>query len=353
MSKSLKYFYLVLAVIILVAGSSFFYRQAVTAPAGSGSERVNFVITPGQGVQEIAEDLKEEKLLNSVFLFQAYVWEQDKEKNFQAGSYSLDPDMSIQEIVNKITSGDTLGNTETIKTIEGWRLDRIAQHLESKELFPAEEFLEVAGYPLVNYSHNNDLPAPRDFSDTFPFLRSKPSEYGLEGYLFPDTYEIYSDASPDDVVIKMLSNFDNKVTDEMMADIEKQGKTLHEIVTMASLLEKEVQTEEDMKIVSGVFWKKIGEDDALRSCASLAYILGEDKARYSTEDTKIESPFNTYQNAGLPPAPVGNPGLQAIKAAIYPTETDYNYFLSPVGSDETIFSRTWEEHLRNKDRYLN
>jgi UPF0755 protein len=150
----------------------------------------------------------------------------------------------------------------------------------------------------------------------------------------------------------MLDNFDRKLNKEMKDDIVATGRSIHEIVTMASLLEKEVRTYEDMRIVSGIFWDKIERGEALRSCATLAYILGENKPTYSTEDTKVDSPFNTYQNPGLPPAPISNPGEKAIRAAIYPTETDYNYFLNTLDTGETIFSRTFEEHKRNKIKYL-
>ena len=171
--------------------------------------------------------------------------------------------------------------------------------------------------------------------------------------MFPDTYRIYIDADLDDIIRKMLGNFDGKLTAKMREDISKQGKTIYEIVTMASLIEKEVRTEKDMKIVSGIFWNRIKNGQALQSCASLAYILGVNKAQYTTEDTKIISPYNTYQNPGLPPGPISNPGIQAIKAAIYPTDTDYNYFLTNPANGETIFSKTFNEHIKNKNKYLN
>jgi UPF0755 protein len=353
MNKVLRYFYItVAAVAAVLIVACIFYRHAIAEPASKKAQEVNFTISAGQGAGDIAQDLKEQGLLRSELIFKTYVWGGGRDKSFKAGRYSLNTNMSVKEIVDKITSGETLKQVETIKIIEGWHLNKIAGYLEDKELFSGEDFLDITGHPLVDYRNNRDLPKPADFSATFDFLRSKPAYYGLEGYLFPDTYEVYKNVSPSNVVVKMLSNFDKKVTDDMRADIQQQGKTLHEIVTMASLLEKEVQTEEEMKIVSGIFWDKIDRGEPLRSCATLAYILGEDKPRYTIADTEIDSPFNTYQNPGLPPSPVGNPGLKAIKAAIYPTETDYNYFLSPLGSDSTVFSKTWEEHLRNKRLYL-
>jgi UPF0755 protein len=138
----------------------------------------------------------------------------------------------------------------------------------------------------------------------------------------------------------------------MKEDIKEQGKTLDEIIIMASVIQKEVSSKEDMDLVSGIFWKKIENSDALRSCATIGYALGENKYRYSIEDTKIDSPYNTYQNAGLPPGPICNPGLQAIKAAIYPKPSDYNYFLSRSDTGETIFSKTFREHEINQQKYL-
>ncbi len=353
MNKTIKYFCIsVASLVVCLVIFWIFCSWVVTTPVSNKAEVVNFVVSSGENVQDIAQNLEEKELLHSVFVFKAYILSKGKEESFKAGHYSLNTSMSIKDIVKKITSGETLKDTRTIKIIEGWTLEKISQYLEDKQMFSQEDLLAVTGYPMVNYGHNKDLGEPLDFSKTFPFLESKPSNYSLEGYIFPDTYEVYKNSSPKNVIVKMLSNFDRKVTEQMMADIQAQGKTLHQIIIMASLLEKEVQTQEEMKIVSGIFWKKIDRGEPLCSCATLAYILGEDKAKYSITDTKIDSPFNTYQNTGLPPTPVCNPGIKAIRAAIYPTQTDYNYFLSPLGSDNTVFSKTRQEHLRNKQLYL-
>lgn len=107
-----------------------------------------------------------------------------------------------------------------------------------------------------------------------------------------------------------------------------------------------------MKIVSGIFWDRIANGQRLESCATLAYILGESKPQYTLADTQINSPYNTYRNDGLPPTPINNPGLKAIRAALYPTKTDYNYFLSRPDTGETVFSKIYQEHLANKAKYL-
>ncbi|MDP2736501.1 MAG: endolytic transglycosylase MltG, partial [bacterium] len=135
-------------------------------------------------------------------------------------------------------------------------------------------------------------------------------------------------------------------------EIKKQNKTIFEIVTMASIIEKEVRSTDDMKIVSGIFWNRIKNGQGLESCATLAYILGVNKPQYSVEDTKIDSPYNTYKYRGLPPGPIANPGFNAINAAVYPENTNYNYFLSDPETGKTIFSKILDEHNANKYKYL-
>jgi len=242
---------------------------------------------------------------------------------------------------------------KTVTIIEGWNSRQIAEKLANSQLgFSVDDFLKIAGQPKKNYQ---SLPAnqwPEDFSDNYEFLKDKPKQVGLEGYLFADTYRFRPSSSPKEVIIKLLDNFDQQLNTKMRQDIEQQGRTIYQIITMASLLEKEVKTEQDMKIVADIFWRRIKNGQRLESCATLAYILGQNKPQYSFEDTRINSPYNTYINSGLPPGPIGSPSLKAIKAAIYPTPNNYNFFLSRPDNGETIFSRNFEEHKINKAKFL-
>lgn len=341
-------------IILAIFGLLFFlgYKNSINSPVDKKGDDTDFVVEPGQGVTQISKNLKETGLINSNFYFQIYVWRQGLEKKFQAGEYVLNPSMTMKEIVEKLTKGNTVDKEKTITIIEGWNTREISQYFEREGVFQSEELLELVGFPKVDYRYEKDMPKPKNYSTDFSFLNDKPSYRGLEGYLFPDTYRIFQDATLDDVVIKMLDNFDAKLTDQMRQDIESQGKSIYEIVTMASILEKEVRSQDDMKIVSGIFWDRIKNGQRLESCATLAYILGVNKDQYTVEDTNIQSPYNTYRNDGLPPGPICNPGLNAIKAAIYPTYTDYNYFLSDPDTGNTVFSVTYDEHLINKNKYL-
>ncbi|MCF7794909.1 endolytic transglycosylase MltG [Patescibacteria group bacterium] len=352
----MKKFILYLVAFILVSIIAFlsFYYININLPYDKDGEVQAVLIEPGASLKDIAQELKEEKLIQSSNLFILYSRNKNLQSKLQAGVYDLSQDMSIKNIVEKISQGKVNNQEITVKLLEGWSNKRMATHFEDQGIWQKDEWLDVAGWPQAGDKKNNqDL---SEYKEDYNFLNSKSELSSLEGYLFPDTYNIYKDSEPQDLVIKMLNNFNNKLTTEMREDISEQNRTINEIVIMASLIEKEANIKDDnleeAKIISGIFWDRIARGQALQSCASLAYILGEYKTVYSTEDTKIESPYNTYQNSGLPPSPVSNPGIAAIKAAIYPIYTEYNYFLSPVGSDKTLFSVTYSEHLQKKAQFI-
>jgi len=227
---------------------------------------------------------------------------------------------------------------KVITIIEGWNIKQI------------DNYLIGQGVKLDKRLADFNV---RDYKSDYDFLADVPAGADLEGYLFPDTYRVFASTTADEVVRKMLSNFASKVSPEMLTEISRQKKTLHQIITMASVVEKEVASQNDMKVVAGIFWDRIKNGQALESCATLAYVLGENKIRYTHKDTRVESPYNTYINRGLPPGPIANPGLNSISSAIYPTYTDYNYFLSRPDTGETVFSKTYEEHVINTEKYLN
>jgi len=255
------------------------------------------------------------------------------------------------------TTTPILKPEQTIQILEGWTVRDIGQYFERQGKWQGEEFWEAAGFPKTDYRYNKDLPALRDWSDEFSFLDDKPKYYGLEGYLFPDTYRIYASSTVSDVIEKMLGNFDKKFTAQMRADIKKQGKTVYEIVTMASIIEKEApldyQNDDNRaaRIISGIFWNRLDIGQGLQSDATLTYIFGDNNPTHSGQDLEINSPYNTYKYRGLPPGPICNPGILAIEAAIYPVATDYYYFLT-TPENEVIYAKTYADHLKNKNKYL-
>jgi UPF0755 protein len=287
------------------------------APTHKGGEKM-VKIEKGWGSGEVAQKLKDEQLIESKWLFVFFVWVRGYNEHLQAGDYLLNPKMDLMKISKMIAFGEVAPNYVKITIPEGWTNKQIEER-------------------LINYgvlAQGDKLPQNQ------------------EGYLFPDTYYFEKNSGVDAVVKKMSENFMKRVGEGISKDLlADSSMKLPNAVIMASIIEREVKSDEDRAIVSGIFWKRIENNYPLESCATIAYILGKDKKQYSYEDTRVESPYNTYINVGLPPAPINNPGLSAIKAALYPKYTDYNFFLSaPDGT--TIFSKTLDEHNANKLRYL-
>lgn len=336
-NKQMKFFKTIVFILIAVSLILIFsYNRSINRTDNYGVEK-QFVIENGQGLGVIVKNLKKEKLIHSEIYFKVYSVLSGKQGSFRSGEYFLSSKLNIKQIVAELTKPVFLKPEEKLTFIEGWNLKNYNEAILKSNLDNKDDFLKQIEKNYVN-----------DFS----FLKDKPQSKSLEGYLFPDTYTFYTDVKSENIVRKMLFNFDRKLTNKMRTDISTQGKTIYEIVTMASVVEKEVRSANDMKIVSGIFWDRIKNGQALESCATLAYILGVNKAQYSYEDTRIDSPYNTYINRGLPAGPIANPGLKAIEAAIYPEYTGYNYFLTASETGETIFSKTYQEHLNNKNKFI-
>ncbi|NQU82502.1 MAG: endolytic transglycosylase MltG [Parcubacteria group bacterium] len=338
--------------IIAVLGSIFIWQGNYITGGGEATPMV-FVVNRGEGMGEIADNLKSQDLIKSKTLFLSLTFLSGNQKNLMAGSYGLSNAMSVSEVLGKISSGDVI--KEELVVIEGWDLRDIGWGLENKGMFMAEEVFEVAGFPAVDYSKVSDLPAVFDFSEKFEFLKDKPKNVGLEGYLFPDTYQLTRDEPLLSILNKMLANFDKKITSEIEEEIAKQGRGLFEVLTMASLLEKEVRTYEDKQIVAGILWKRLRNGWPLQVDATVTYLTGKKNVALTKDDLAIDSLYNTYKYRGLPLGPICNPGLDSIKAAVYYEDNPYWFYLTAKNggkNGETLFSKTLEEHNINKYKYL-
>ena len=336
MFKLIKYPLLLLIAVILFAWA--YYSYQVASSVSNSSEVASFEIKSGQGVNQISTSLYSRGLIKSMFWFEVYVWQKNLERDFIAGVHDLPLNLNIREITAKLTNP---GESETtITVIEGWNNREIAGYLAEKDLVEEPEFLNLVGSNLSQ------------FANLYDFLADKPDGADLEGYLFPDTYRVFKNSSAAEIARKMLDNFEAKLTPKMRLDIKSQGWSVFEIVTLASIIEKEVRTPEDMKIVSGIFRKRLEANIALQSDATVNYVTGKGRIQPTADDLKVDSPYNTYQYRGLPPTPIANPGLNAINAAIYPENNPYYYFLTTKETGEVIYSRTYDEHLQNKAKYL-
>ncbi len=328
----------------------FYFWQGIFLPKDKNNiSQKNFLIKKGESIKEIAYNLQQENLIKNKPLFYFYLLLKASYNKVQAGEYFISPSQSIAEITDKIISGEIA--KERITIIEGWNLRDIGWNLENRGLVQAEELFELVGFPTIDYSQVEDLPSPEDFSEEFSFLKDKPKNVGLEGYLFPDTYDILLQEDIRTIVKKMLGNFDKKIKSDLRKEIVDQNKSIFEIITMASLLEREVKTVEEKKIVSGILWKRIKYNIPLQVDATITYITGKKTTKVSKEDTQINSRYNTYKYLGLPLGPISNPGLESIKAALYPKDSNFWYYLTVPGG-KAKFSETLEEHNRKKYKYL-
>lgn len=315
---------------------------SMNRPVGGDSNPL-FTIESGQGASSIALGLEDAGLVRSSSFFKLTTWSRGTRGDFKAGSFELSPSMSTREIEYALTTQNPVQDEVQVRVLEGWTINDIASYLEKEGIATREEFFAEVGHS-AEFVKKGELPA---WSDTFDILDDKPSLNSLEGYLFPDTYRIFAESGAKALVRRMLSNLDDKLTPQILNEIEASGNSVFEILTMASIIQREVRSVDEMAIVSGIFWNRLDVGMGLQADSTVNYITGGSKPSVTFEETNIDHPWNTYANRGLPEGPIGNPGLQAILAAIHPKETPYFYFLTdPEG--KVYYGRTLEEHNANR-----
>lgn len=326
-----KFLLLLLAIAIASWGIGLFWWRQVSQPVWLNAPLKDFLILKGSSATEIGNKLYQEGFIKSSLAFKFYVQLKGSSEKIQAGEYRLSPGFSLAKIVEELSKGPA----EIWVTIpEGLRREEIA--LKFASVFgKGEEFIQ-------------------EFLD---------SSKRKEGFLFPDTYLFPKTASPSLVVNKMLTTFDKKLDSQMEKDIEASGYSPTEVITMASTIERETAGLEERPTVSGILYKRLGNNWPLQADASVQYAKASAQCLIPSflncewwpvltkEDLEINSNFNTYKFKGLPPAPIANPGLSAIKAAIYPKDSPYWFYLHD-SSGKVYFAKTLGEHNENIRRYL-
>lgn len=339
-TKSFTFFFIaVVAAMLAVLLYLGYFVSVITQPVSSSSEVVTFSIDKGDGVNQISERLFDAGLIGSKWNFEVYVWLKRWASHLQAGEYRIPKNVSIQNVAGILFLGKDGAAERNITIIEGWTIDDMAGYLDREGVVSEAEFKEAADRLM-------DKPLVSALAD-------KPAGASLEGYLFPDTYRIFKGTTAEEIILKMLVNFDAKLTAELRADITARGQTIYNTVVMASILEREVRHVTDLALVADIFYKRLAAGKALESDATLNYVLPAERRRaaLTAEDLKNQSSYNTYIHTGLPPSPISNPGIKAIEAAANPKSNPYWFFLTtPEG--EAIFSNTYAEHLKNKQLYL-
>lgn len=317
----------IVTVLLIIGGVTF----AIILRDSNGIDIENSItiqIQEGMGSAAVSEQLKESGAIKYSLAFRIQSKLGGYDGQYKPGNITITNGMSYGDILNALVKSDR----DKVKVVipEGYEAKEIATALHDAGLPAADNFMNVLDPSLYD----------------FKFLENIPErENKLEGYLFPATYEIPFTYTSEQVVELMLKAFDSMFTDEYYARAAELGMTVDDVITMASIVERETNSDSERAKVAGVFYNRINSGMKLQSCATVQYILGERKPVLSITDTQIDSPYNTYKYAGLPIGPIANPGEECIKAALYPETTDAYYFcLSKSG--EHIFSKTYDEHVK-------
>jgi UPF0755 protein len=322
-----------LIVFIVVLAMMFIVGTNTKNENNFGAE--TFKIEKGEGVDEIAAHLVEQGFMAGKIWFKTYVALAGLKSKFMDGEYKLSTNMTIRELVKELIGQRTSNKEVDVTLIEGWTIAQAEEYLVKQGLIGTADLTEYSKY----------------FNDkSYFFLIDRPKKADLEGYLYPDTYRVYAKTNVEEIVKKMLDNFDNKLDEDIKKEIKKQKKTIFEVVTLASIVEKEMFGYENRRVVADVFLKRLKVGMALQSDATVNYVTGKGLARPTSGDLKIDSLYNTYKYPGLPPGPIGNPSIEAIKAVVYPQKTNYWYFLT-TPDNKIVFSKNYDEHLANKNKY--
>lgn len=330
--KKIGLFFVILSIVIL--GSAGYYSSQTKAVDTASKDAILVEIPKGSSFTKASGILYENGLIKNKLVFKLFA-KQNKMTNIKAGSYKLSRDMDNSQILRALNDGEVFVQMNRVLIPEGYKLLEIANRLEEQKVADKDEFLALA----------KDV---KRFKDDYRFLEGN-DVTSLEGYLFPDTYDFVVGESSEDVVRTMLNRFDQLFIDEYYEKAKKMDKSVNEIITMASVIEKEAKKGNERAIVAGVFYNRLKTGQKLESCATVQYLFDKVKPRLTYDDLEIKSPYNTYKNPGLPPAPIASPGIESIKASLYPEDVDYFYFFANEDGTHT-FSRTYREHLSAQNR---
>ena len=304
--------------------------------------KLNLVVTEQTTIDDIASTLHKNGFISdkNYFILEAKL--EGATTGFIPGEYAISSNMSSTQILNLLTTNIS-EDKETIKfTIpEGYTIDQIAEVLEKKHIVTKEDFLDAV--------------KNRNYSSDYAFLKDMPSDrdykYQLEGYLFPDTYIVRKNVTSEEIIIMMLNRFED-ILSPYSSYIQSSNYTIHDIITIASIIEQEARLDEERAKIAGVIYNRLDADMRLQMCSTVQYSLNKRKASLTLQDLEKDSPYNTYLYTGIPIGPISNPGEACIKAAVMPEYHDYYYFVlqdSEIGSH--YFSSTSDEHNMAKNRY--
>ena len=345
---------IIVAVLILTLSIAGFYAyQYFTSslkPLDSSNQKlVQVEIPQGSSSKQIGQILEKNKIIKSGLVFSYYV-KMNNKANFQAGYYQMSPSMTLEAITNSLEEGGTdepvsLADAK-ITVPEGYSVDQIAELFSKETKLPKDDFLNV----MKDEDFFNEL--VKKYPDLLTSAKeAKDVRYRLEGYLYPATYYYYKDVPIKDMITQMVDKT-NQVLAPYYDQIKEKKMTVQEVLTLASLVEKEGVTPDDRRKIAQVFLNRLAIDMPIQSDISILYAMDEHKVHLSEKDTQVDSPYNLYTNKGTGPGPFNNPSQQAIESVLNPEATDALYFLADVSTGKVYYAKTYDEHLANKKEYI-
>lgn len=315
-------------------------RSVLIEPPSSGTAQVStVVIAPGDSASTIGRLLRSHGAVDSQTRFELLALLMDWEHRLEAGEYSFEPALPTFEVLRRIHSGET--SPQRVIIPEGLRIEQVIERLAAAEVSDSASLAAVISDGRIGEAGR--------------YAAQRPAGASLEGYLFPADYRFSLEASPLDVTVEMLQRLDEAITPEIARQAAARGATMHQILTIASIIEREAAVEHERRLISAVIWNRLAAGMPLQMNSTIQYAVGQPsnwwKAELSDADLVIDSPYNSYRYSGLPPTPIASPGLPSIEAAADPDDAPYLYFVAK-GDGTHAFSLTYEEHLDNVERYL-
>lgn len=349
-----KIVYILTIGILIVAGilaiSGYNYVSAGLKPLDRNDKKLVQVEVPsGSSNRQIGDILEDGDVIRDGMVFNFYTKFKNL-TNFQAGYYQFSPNMTLDQISKELQQGgsaEPLDDASKLTVPEGYDVDKIASLIAKKTDFKKEDFIKVMKDEKFFDQLKNQYPELLTDAGN-----AKDVRYRLEGYLFPATYNVHKNRSLEDLVTQMVDTT-NQVLTPYYSKIKEKGLNVQEVMTLASLVEKEGVTQSDRKKIAQVFFNRIDQQMPLQSDISILYALGEHKEVVTIKDTQVDSPYNLYTNAGYGPGPFDNPSQEAILAVLDPTENDYIYFVADISTGKVYYAKTYEEHMELVEKYVN
>ncbi len=330
---------IILAISVILSTAVIVFSSDVLGLSGS-EDIVTLDIPKGTSITKIAEILKDKEIISHQKLFIQFCKMNDKKMSIYPGRHELKDGMSYNDIIKNLRSqGKSEKDLIRIMFPEGISLQEAAEKLEKNEICNSKDFIRE-----FNKSYQ-DL----DFDSLVPDNQLK--FYRMEGYFFPDTYEFYKNSQPDAICATIKTTFSKKVYSKYYDQIKKKGLTLDQVITMASMVQREAPVKEDMEKVASVFWNRLNNSKnypLLQSDPTTKYVNEIIKPNINEiNEDKIFTAYDTYKGQGLPPGAICNPGVEAIEAVLNPAQTDYLYFCSNIKTKKFYYSKTLTQHERN------